>query len=181
MKTEEIRQAWLIELHRVEAMGSPKAINSTRRFWKNEWHPYGWQVGFKLSIRFADGQIGRISCSGIGTTEGAAVANAQSCVGLRAGAHPHVQLLWDQLEARDAVVKPYAERVQKWRTGWYQKAKSNSLDKLTQKFHAMRRAALDDANRPSRSLCTHLARRVCAGGISYPAAVAEIVAAGGQL
>ncbi len=74
----------------------------------------------------------------------------------------------------------FTKKISAWRRNFYATPPtSNSIDKLSVKFHAMRRAALDESNRPSRKLCTNLAREVAEGRVTFKDAVNQIVAAGG--
>lgn len=181
MKLETLTEHWRSELRRIEKMGIPSPIPSTRRFWKDEFHAYGWQVGFKETVRFADGQTARISFTDIGTDRNAAIGNALRYLdsGL-AAAHPACQLLLDEIQAREAIIKPFKARISQWRAGWFKKPVSDSVEKLSVKFHAMRRAATDENHRPSRKLCTSLAYEVHLKTISYSDAIAKIIAAGGK-
>ena len=71
-------------------------------------------------------------------------------------------------------------RITAWRRNWDATTPvSGAIDKLSVKFHNMRRNALSEDFRPSRKLCTKSAWEVCAGQISYSDAVAKIIAAGG--
>jgi hypothetical protein len=54
----------------------PKLIPSSRRFWKDQWHPYGWEVGFSQTVIFPDGTKQRERFRDIGTTKRTAMANA---------------------------------------------------------------------------------------------------------
>lgn len=181
MKYEELVKGWRDERARVARLGRPHAITSTRRFWKDQFHAYGWEVGFTMSLRFPDGQIGRTSFRDIGTDRCAAISNALRILDddIIEMCHPAVRFLWDHVKALDAVRDPYIERISQWRRGWYKPIPSNSTTKLAAKFHAMRRAAVDVNRRPSRGLCTALAAQVTSGQVSYRDALARIVAAGG--
>lgn len=181
MKIEQLLENWRGELRRIEQLGTPTILPRTRRFWKDEFHAYGWQVGFTVSFKFADGQIGRASFRDIGVNRNAAIGNAMRDFSAKrlSNNHPRTMALWDEIQAREAVINPFKAKVSQWRAGWYKPAVSNSIEKLSVKFHAMRRNAADEAHRPSRKLCTTLAREVTTGAVSYADAVAKITAAGG--
>lgn len=73
----------------------------------------------------------------------------------------------------------YVEKISAWRRNFEAKRTiSNSVEKLSQKFHAMRRKS-HISYRPSRRLCTTLAGRVTNGGCTYVEAVSQIAATGG--
>lgn len=193
MKYQTLLESWSSERSRVEQMGTPEQLTTTRRFWKDQFHAYGWEVGFKMSVRFADGAIGRMSFRDIGTDRDAAIGNALRAIGQAASYHPSVQVLWDELKAREAMLAPFKAKISRWQKGFetersYQMADVNgrivkfspsSLAKLSAKFHAMRRNA-SEGSRPSRKLCTSLALAVVTGRVSYKDAVAQIVTAGGR-
>ena len=76
----------------------------------------------------------------------------------------------------------FLQKITAWRRNFDAKFqdKAATFNKLSNKFHAARRAAVDQSRRPSRSLCTAMAGRVTNGGCSFDAARAEIIAAGGK-
>lgn len=60
-------------------MNKPQLIPSSRRYWKSRKHAYGWEVGFRQSIRWPDGQVTRHLFRDIGTDRSAAIFNALRC------------------------------------------------------------------------------------------------------
>ena len=181
MKIETLIENWRGELRRIEQLGTPTILPRTRRFWKDQFHAYGWEVGFTVSFRYEDGQIGRAAFRDIGVDRNAAIGNAMRSFGASslANNHPVTMALWDEIQAREAVIKPFKARVSQWRQGWFKLPVSNSIQKLSVKFHNMRRNAASEDFRPSRNLCTNLTYDVVTGAISYADALAKIVAAGG--
>ena len=181
MKIETLIENWRGELRRIEQLGTPVILPRTRRFWKDGHHAYGWEVGFTVSFRYADGQLGRAAFRDIGSDKQAATSNAMRSLGANslANNHPVTMALWDEIQAREAVIKPFKARVSQWRQGWFKLPVSNSIQKLSVKFHNMRRNAASEDFRPSRNLCTNLTYDVVTGAISYADALAKIVAAGG--
>lgn len=53
-----------------------KLIPSSRRFYKDRMHAYGWEVGFKQTVEFPDGRRERHYFSDIGTERRTAIWNA---------------------------------------------------------------------------------------------------------
>ena len=51
-------------------------LPKTRRYWRDEWHPYGWSVGFRESVILPNGKRVRIRFSDIGVDKSAAISNA---------------------------------------------------------------------------------------------------------
>lgn len=93
-----------------------------------------------------------------------------------------VEGVQNRIDARRRAMNRDAFRVKisAWRRNFDAKEPvSNSIDKLSVKFHNMRHNAISKDFRPSRKLCTESARAVCAGQISYAEAAAKIIAAGG--
>jgi hypothetical protein len=75
----------------------------------------------------------------------------------------------------------FIHKISAWRRNWDEKTPiSNSIEKLSVKFHCARKNALSENFRPSRKLCTTLAWEVCAGQTTFKDAVAKITAAGGR-
>lgn len=181
MKIEQLKENWSGELRRIEQLGTPSILPRTRRFWKDQHHAYGWEVGFTVSFRYADGQLGRAAFRDIGTDKRAAISNAMRSFGASslANNHPVTMALWDEIQAREALIIPFKAKVSQWRAGWFKLPASNSIEKLSVKFHNMRRNAASEDFRPSRKLCTSLTYDVVTGAVSYADAVAKIIAAGG--
>lgn len=57
-----------------------KPILKSRRFWKDRFHAYGWQVGFQMTIEFPDGSRERRFFSDIGVNKACAIAHAMRAV-----------------------------------------------------------------------------------------------------
>ena len=53
-----------------------KPLSKTRRYSRSGRHAYGWQVSFRQSVLWPDGQITRHLFSDIGTDKNTAVCNA---------------------------------------------------------------------------------------------------------
>ena len=49
---------------------------NTIRYYRNDRHPYGWQVGFTCKIRLIDGSFAAGNYGALGTTRNAAMSNA---------------------------------------------------------------------------------------------------------
>jgi hypothetical protein len=55
-------------------------IKKSRRFYKDRRHAYGWEVVFKMSVKFPDGHVERRIFFDIGTDKTAAINNAMKTV-----------------------------------------------------------------------------------------------------
>lgn len=53
-----------------------KELKSSRRYLKNQWHPYGWEVSWKTTFVGEDGARKRIYQGSLGTDAKAAKFNA---------------------------------------------------------------------------------------------------------
>jgi len=54
-----------------------KIISTSRRFWKDEHHAYGWQVGFDQTVVNTEtGEHVRVTFKDIGTDRRSAISNA---------------------------------------------------------------------------------------------------------
>lgn len=179
-KIETLRQNWSNKIRDVESLGRPTVLTKTRRFWKDKFHPYGWQVGFNVSVKWSDGQIARISLSDIGTRKDSAITNAMRGLGDVAAAHPDASAIYSELcDAQEKFGAAKAKFFKGVNSGNFVEPIKNSVDKLSHKFHAMRRNALAETHRPSRKICTKLAFEVSAGRVTFRDAVNQIIAAGG--
>jgi hypothetical protein len=82
---------------------------------------------------------------------------------------------------KKAIRAAFIQKISAWRRNFDAKQPvSNSIDKLSVKFHTARKNSLSEDFRPSRKLCTNLAWEVCAGRTTFKVAVAKITAAGGR-
>lgn len=51
-------------------------ILKSRRFYKDKWHPYGWEVGYKMTVILPNGNKIRTYFSDIGVNKSAAIGNS---------------------------------------------------------------------------------------------------------
>lgn len=51
-------------------------ILKSRRFYKDKWHPYGWEVGYKMTCILPNGKKIRTFFNDVGINKSAAIANS---------------------------------------------------------------------------------------------------------
>jgi hypothetical protein len=73
VNSNNIKPRWIIK-HAIhgESIIDPRSI----RYYRNEWHPYGWQVSFECIVILPDGTRKSASFGALGIDRRAAVANA---------------------------------------------------------------------------------------------------------
>lgn len=102
MKTPQDKlQPWREKLEAVRKMGAPKLIPSSRRYIRDCRHPYGWQISYRQTVQWPDGNRTRVYFSDIGVDRCAAIGNS-----LRAFSaadmsphHPVVRALYETIKA----------------------------------------------------------------------------------
>ncbi len=61
-----------------------RLLKSSRRFYKDRHHAYGWEIGFRQTVELMDGTLSREMFFDIGVDRRSAIANALRCIPLSA-------------------------------------------------------------------------------------------------